>query len=113
MIIQREGETLHSAIKRTCAERGHDFSHGSHRCWNCNILYNKLDDGLSDEYDEPLPPLICKLCNRIITEQLIVSNDGTFCSVACHKEFTKARRERNEPESFNNDFRFSVGRHIQ
>lgn len=113
MIIQREGETLHKAIKRTCAERGHDFSHGSHRCWNCNIPYNKLDDNLGDEYDEPIPPMPCVFCGQIISEGFVASAEGVFCSIACHKAFNAEKRERNEPESFNNDFRFSVGRHIQ
>jgi hypothetical protein len=42
MIFQREGETLNEAIKRQCAERGHDF-YRSHRCWNCNIPFSEVE----------------------------------------------------------------------
>lgn len=41
MISRHKGETLSQAIKRTCAERGHDF-YRSHRCWNCNIPYHEV-----------------------------------------------------------------------
>lgn len=42
MIFVREGETVHAAAKRQCAERGHDF-YRSHRCWNCNMPISELN----------------------------------------------------------------------